>query len=31
VCIVFELANGQITRIFEYLDGADIKVLSRSA
>ena len=27
VCIVFELANGQITRIFEYLDSADIKVL----
>ena len=31
VCIVFELANRQITRIFEYLDAADIKVLSRSA
>jgi ketosteroid isomerase-like protein len=31
VCIVFELANGQITRIYEYLDGTDIKVLSRSA
>jgi ketosteroid isomerase-like protein len=31
VCIVFELANGRITRIFEYLDGADITVLSRSA
>ena len=31
VCIVFELANGRITRIFEYLDGADIAVLSRSA
>jgi ketosteroid isomerase-like protein len=31
VCIVFHLANGQITRIFEYLDAGDIKALSRPA
>jgi ketosteroid isomerase-like protein len=31
VCIVFHLADGQITRIFEYLDGAEIAVLSRTA
>ena len=29
VCIVFEIADGKITRIFEYLDAADIKVFSR--
>jgi ketosteroid isomerase-like protein len=31
VCIVFEIWEGRIIRVFEYLDGADIAVLSRAA